>query len=156
MRPLIHLGPRGKVPLEALQKAHSWRDLVMGVLPQIKRGISDGGFIDPFATEAAPTLESYVTRLASDAGVIEYVDPYEMNEAFIANFPEQILPDTSHLEIHPSTIVGLLTSMIPYANHNQSPRNQLSCSQSKQGLSVYSTAFIISSSGSPTLTPPMA
>jgi len=31
--------------------------------------------------------------------------------------------------------------MIPYANHNQSPRNQLSCSQSKQGLSVYSTAF---------------
>jgi hypothetical protein len=31
--------------------------------------------------------------------------------------------------------------MIPYANHNQSPRNQLSCSQSKQGVSVYSTAF---------------
>ena len=142
MRPLIHLGPRGKIPLEALQKGGSWRNLVMGVLPQtIARGLSQGGFIDPLAAEVAPSLESYVERLAVDAGVIEYMDPYEMNECFIANFPENIQADTSHLEIHPSTIVGLLTSMIPYANHNQSPRNQLSCSQSKQGLSVYSTAF---------------
>ena len=141
MRPLIHLRG-GKVPIEALQRGKSWRNLIMGVLPHTaKRGLSQGGFTDPFATEVAPTLESYVTRLAPDAGVIEYTDPYEMNEAFIANFPENILPDTTHLEIHPSTIVGLLTSMIPYAHHNQSPRNQLSCSQSKQGLSVYSTAF---------------
>lgn len=141
LRPLIHLGPRGKVPVDALKKAGSWRNLVMGVLPHTaKRGIAQGGFIDPFAAEVA-SLESYVERLAPDCGVVEYMDPYEMNEAFIANFPEHILPDTSHLEIHPSTIVGLLTSMIPYANHNQSPRNQLSCSQSKQGLSVYSTAF---------------
>jgi DNA-directed RNA polymerase II subunit RPB2 len=142
MRPLIHLGPRGKIPLAALQKGGTWRNLVMGVLPHTAaRGISQGGFTDPFSTELGTTLESYVERLAPDAGVIEYMDPYEMNEAFIANFPESIQPDTSHLEVHPSTIVGLLTSMIPYANHNQSPRNQLSCSQSKQGLSVYSTAF---------------
>jgi DNA-directed RNA polymerase II subunit RPB2 len=142
MRPLIHLGPRGKMPLEALQKAKTWRNLVMGVLPlTVKRPLSQGGFVDPLVAEVAPTLEAYVERLAVECGVIEYMDPYEMNEAFIANFPEQIQPDTSHLEIHPSTIVGLLTSMIPYANHNQSPRNQLSCSQSKQGLSVYSTAF---------------
>lgn len=142
MRPLIHLGPRGKVPIEALRKGGNWRNLVLGVLPHTsKRGLSQGGFLDPFSDEVAPTMESYVERLAPDAGVIEYMDPYEMNEAFIANFPEHIQADTSHLEIHPSTIVGLLTSMIPYANHNQSPRNQLSCSQSKQGLSVYSTAF---------------
>ena len=138
LRPLIHLGPRGKIPLTALQSGSNWRSLVLGVLPHTA---SSQGFIDPFAGEVAPTLESYVERLSPDAGVIEYMDPYEMNEAFIANFPENIQPDTSHLEIHPSTIVGLLTSMIPYANHNQSPRNQLSCSQSKQGLSVYSTAF---------------
>jgi DNA-directed RNA polymerase II subunit RPB2 len=142
MRPLIHLGPRGKIPIEALQKGGNWRNLVMGVLPHTaKRGLSQGGFMDPFSGEAAPTLESYVERLAPDAGVIEYMDPYEMNECFIANFPENIQTDTTHLEVHPSTIVGLLTSMIPYAHHNQSPRNQLSCSQSKQGLSVYSTAF---------------
>jgi len=141
MRPLIHL-LAGKVPIEALQRGRTWRNLIMGVLPHTaNRGLSQGGFTDPFAAEVSPTLESYVERLAPDAGVIEYMDPYEMNETFIANFPENIQPDTTHLEVHPSTIVGLLTSMIPYAHHNQSPRNQLSCSQSKQGLSVYSTAF---------------
>ena len=141
-RPLIHLGPRGSLPIDALRAGGTWRNLVMGVLPTtVKRTLFQGGFVDPFAAEVSPTLESYVERLAPEAGVIEYVDPYEMNEAFIANFPENIQPETTHLEIHPSTIVGLMTSMIPYANHNQSPRNQLSCSQSKQGVSVYSTAF---------------
>ena len=141
-RPLIHLGPRGLVPLDALRKAGTWRNLVMGVLPITStRTLFQTGFVDPFGSEVSPTLESYVDRLSPEAGVIEYVDPYEMNETFVANFPENIQAETTHLEIHPSTIVGLLTSMIPYANHNQSPRNQLSCSQSKQGVSVYSTAF---------------
>lgn len=143
LRPLIHLGKNGKVPIEALQRAKTWRDLVIGVYPQtIKRTIYQGGFLDPLAGEAAPTLEDYVDALSADCGVIEYVDPYEMNETFVANFPEYIRPDTSHMEIHPSTIVGLLTSMIPYANHNQSPRNQLGDSQSKQGIAVYATNFM--------------
>jgi DNA-directed RNA polymerase beta subunit len=94
------------------------------------------------AEETAPTLEQYIEALANSSGVIEYVDPYEMNETFVANFSENIQAETSHLEIHPSTIVGLLTSMIPYANHNQSPRNQLGDSQSKQAISVYATNFM--------------
>jgi len=143
LRPLIHLGKNGKVPIEALQRAKTWRDLVIGVYPQtIKRTIYQGGFLDPLAGEATPRLEDYVDALSADCGVIEYVDPYEMNETFVANFPEYIRPDTSHMEIHPSTIVGLLTSMIPYANHNQSPRNQLGDSQSKQGIAVYATNFM--------------
>jgi DNA-directed RNA polymerase II subunit RPB2 len=143
IRPLIHLGPRGVVPIDALQRAKTWRDVVLGVLPQtIKRTIHQGGFLDPLAEQEAPTLEAYVELLAPNAGVIEYVDPYEMNETYVANFPEYIQPETSHLEIHPSTIVGLLTSMIPFANHNQSPRNQLGDSQSKQAISVYATNFM--------------
>jgi len=143
LRPLIHLGKDGKLPIDALQRAKTWRDLVLGVFPQtIKRSIYQGGFMDPLAGEDSPKLESYIEKLGADAGVIEYVDPYEMNEIFLANFPEYIKSDTTHMEIHPSTIVGLLTSMIPYANHNQSPRNQLGDSQSKQGLSVYASNFI--------------
>jgi DNA-directed RNA polymerase II subunit RPB2 len=143
IRPLIHLGKRGSIPIEALQKAKSWRDLVLGVLPQtIKRSVYQGGFMDPLAGETAPSLEDYVDALAPNSGVIEYVDPYEMNETYVANFPENIQPETSHMEIHPSTIVGLLTSMIPFANHNQSPRNQLGDSQSKQAIAVYATNYM--------------
>ena len=139
MRPLIHLGPKGSVPVEALRKASTWRDLVFGVLPQtVKRSVHQTGFIDPLAAPKA--LEDYMA-LMPNAGVIEYMDPYEMNEAYIANFPEYIEAETSHLEIHPSTIVGAINGMIPYAHHNQSPRNQLGCSQAKQGIALYATNF---------------
>jgi DNA-directed RNA polymerase II subunit RPB2 len=144
-RPLIHLGPDGTVPLEKLRGIKKWRDLVMGTYgtEQIRnRGIMQGGFLDPLTPKVGPTLDEYIAELTPHMGVIEYVDPYEQNEIFIANYPELITPTSSHLEIHPSTIVGLMTSMIPFSNHNQSPRNQLSCSQSKQGLSIYSTNYI--------------
>jgi DNA-directed RNA polymerase beta subunit len=57
------------------------------------------------------------------------------------SFPEEIQKETTHIEVHPSTILSVVNSMIPFANFNQSPRNQLSCSQSKQGLSLYATNF---------------
>jgi len=142
LRPLIHLGPKGTVPLQALERAKTWRDLVLGVFAQtITRTVHQSGFIDPLASDGSATLESYMTLLGPNTGVIEYMDPYEMNEAYIANFPEYIQPETSHMEIHPSTIVGVINGMIPYAHHNQSPRNQLGCSQAKQGIALYATNF---------------
>lgn len=142
-RPLIHLDEGGTLPAEGLQKFKSWRDLVCGTFPLTAgRGISTTSVIDPLAETAGPLpFTQYRELLEAHCGVIEYVDPYEQNETFIVNFKENITPDASHMEIHPCTIVSVLTSMIPFANHNQSPRNQLSCSQSKQGLSIYATNF---------------
>jgi DNA-directed RNA polymerase II subunit RPB2 len=142
VRPLIHLGAGGQIPAGVFEKGASWRDLVMGSLPLTKdRGLFQTGFIDPLATTVGPAMEDYLKALMPYAGAIEYVDPYEANESYVAMFPDYIKDESSHLEIHPSTMMGLLTSVIPFANHNQSPRNQLSCSQSKQGLSVYATNY---------------
>ena len=142
LRPLIHLGANGAIPYEKLDSTEKWRDLVMGSLEITKnRNIYTTGFVDPLAAKQSATLEEYKDLLTPHIGAIEYVDPYEHNETYIANFKEYIVKETSHLEIHPSTILGLMTNMIPFANHNQSPRNQLSCSQSKQGLSIYSTKY---------------
>jgi DNA-directed RNA polymerase II subunit RPB2 len=142
IRPLIHLGEGGSIPTKAL-KVRTWRDLIMGVYPYTQmRGIYQSGFVDPLVATKVVTLADYMKELQPYAGAIEYVDPNEANEAFVAMYAEYIQPESSHLEIHPSTIVGLLTSIIPFPNHNQSPRNQLSCSQSKQGLSVYATNYM--------------
>jgi DNA-directed RNA polymerase II subunit RPB2 len=143
VRPLIHLGVNGEIPYERLRSMRSWRDLVLGNLPlTASYDISTVGFVDPLKDKEKPSLDEYITTLTPHLGVIEYVDPYEQNETSIANFPETITKTTSHLEIHPSTILGLMTNMIPFPQHNQSPRNQLSCSQSKQGVSVYSTNYM--------------
>jgi hypothetical protein len=142
LRPLIHLGKAGQIPIEKIKATVSWRGLITGNYPATKeRGLYQTGFIDPLESAERVSLEDYIKELEPYTGALEYVDPYEANESYVAMYPEYIKPETSHLEIHPSTIVGLLTSVIPFPNHNQSPRNQLSCSQSKQGLSVYATNY---------------
>jgi DNA-directed RNA polymerase II subunit RPB2 len=142
VRPLIHLGIDGSIPIERIRSMKVWRDLILGDLPLTQsHEITTVGFVDPLKEQERPSLSLYEAKLTPHIGVIEYVDPYEQNETSIANFPEYITRTTSHLEIHPSTILGLMTNMVPFPHHNQSPRNQLSCSQSKQGLSVYSTNY---------------
>jgi DNA-directed RNA polymerase II subunit RPB2 len=140
LRPLITLTD-AKLPMRKLQGLKTWRDLVMGapIEGQPARGLASTTFVDPLPDRPAASLEDYVEALKNRTGAIEYIDPYEQNEAFIANFPNQIVPETTHMEVHPSSILSLMTSMIPFPHHNQAPRNQLSDSQSKQGVSMYAT-----------------
>jgi DNA-directed RNA polymerase II subunit RPB2 len=138
LRPLIWLKD-AKMPVEKLQSFPTWRDLVMGKLEtRSTAGLESTEFVDPLEGRTNK-LEEYPVMLAQHTGAIEYVDPYEQNEAFIAINPAYITPETTHVEVHPSTIMSMMTSLIPFAPHNQSPRNQLSCSQSKQGISIYAT-----------------
>ena len=147
-RPLIHLGAehKGTFPKEQLDAAtrgaNGWRNLVLGSFSATKdRNLSSTGFIDPMQEDGAIKIQEYVNLLEPQVGLIEYVDPYEQNEAAVVNFPEHIEPESSHIEIHPCTIVSIVNGMIPFANFNQSPRNQLSCAQSKQGVGMYATNF---------------
>jgi DNA-directed RNA polymerase II subunit RPB2 len=124
----------------------SWRDLVCGTYPgTVGFPVTSHITVDPLGKieDRLPTLEEYVAELEPFAGDIEYIDPYEGNEAYISWWGTQkdIAPEHTHSEIHPSTMMGLLANMIPFSNHNQSPRNQLSCSQSKQGIGYYATNY---------------
>jgi len=144
IRPLWHLGGGGAIPAAARKMPlPSWRELVCGTLPLTKDAHPHSvEFTDPLASKEAPTLEDYMEALVKYVGAIEYVDPYEGNESYISWWGgDDLTPEHTHCELHPSTMTGLLTSMIPFANHNQSPRNQLSCSQSKQGIGYYATNY---------------
>jgi DNA-directed RNA polymerase II subunit RPB2 len=144
LRPLVWLytaknATMERFPAQKLGTLPTWRQLVMGTLPARERAtLESTDFMDPLEGKGK-SLRDYIEELKNYTGAVEYIDPYEQNEAFIANNPAYITAETTHVEVHPSTILSMMTSLIPFANHNQSPRNQLSCSQSKQGLSVYAT-----------------
>ena len=144
LRPLWHLEAGGQWPIifQTAKPLPSWRDLVCGTLPQTaEHTIMSTRFLDPLGPEAH--LEDYDAALAPYIGSIEYVDPYEGNESYISWWGKkgELTEQHTHVEIHPSTLMGLLANMIPFANHNQSPRNQLSCSQSKQAIGFYATNY---------------
>jgi ribA/ribD-fused uncharacterized protein len=120
----------------------SWSALVFGTLPATQgSSLRSNRFLDPLGDKSDATFAEYEAALAGVAGFIEYCDPVEMNEAYISwwGSVSDIQPEHTHAEIHPSTLTGLMASMIPYSNHNQAPRNQLSNSQSKQGIGTVVT-----------------
>lgn len=62
-------------------------------------------------------------------GLVEYIDTEEEETTMIAMEPKDLESEDSysstytHCEIHPSMILGVCASIIPFPDHNQSPRN---------------------------------
>tara|TARA_B100001013_G_scaffold13814_1_gene8045 strand:+ start:872 stop:4360 length:3489 start_codon:yes stop_codon:yes gene_type:complete len=63
-------------------------------------------------------------------GLIEYIDVEELEMCMVAmniSDLENSKITYTHCEIHPSLMLGVCASMIPFPDHNQSPRNTYQC-----------------------------
>ncbi len=74
-------------------------------------------------------------------GVIDLVDANEEENAYVAMGSDSITKDHTHMELFPASILGATASLIPYAEHNQSPRNTYESAMAKQSLGFPSPTF---------------
>lgn len=76
-------------------------------------------------------------------GIIEFLDAEEEENAFVALTPDAVTHEHTHIEISPYLMFGIVASIIPYAEHNQSPRNVYECAMGKQALGFFTSNYEI-------------
>ncbi|HJX50102.1 MAG TPA: DNA-directed RNA polymerase subunit B'' [Candidatus Nanoarchaeia archaeon] len=75
-------------------------------------------------------------------GVIEYLDAAEEENSLVALYEEEITPKHTHLEIDSIDLFGIVTSLVPYGNHDQSSRLNRGSKTQKQALGLYSANYL--------------
>ena len=76
-------------------------------------------------------------------GIIEYLDAAEEENTLVALTDKDVTPEHTHLEISPMDMFGLMTSLVPFANHTPPARINMGSKNQKQALGFYATNFAI-------------
>ena len=131
---------RGELISKINEGTLTWQDMVAGykekVVPSYSIKNSVLYSVQELYGESKVDLEKY-------SAVVEYMDTSEEESSLIAVYEKDLKKTAkyTHIEIHPSLLLGVLGNMVIYPEHNPYARNAFSCGQSKQAVSVYHTNF---------------
>ncbi|MBI3622577.1 DNA-directed RNA polymerase subunit B'' [Candidatus Pacearchaeota archaeon] len=77
-----------------------------------------------------------------EKGIIEYLDASEEENSLVALYEEELSPEHTHLEVDVMDLFGVVTSLVPYGNHDQSSRLNRGSKTQKQALGIYAANYL--------------
>ena len=82
------------------------------------------------------------SKLENTEGIIDYLDTAEEETTLISTEYDYDKDKAyTHIEIHPSLMLGVMGNQIVFPENNQLPRDLFFCGQAKQAVSLYSSNF---------------
>jgi DNA-directed RNA polymerase subunit B len=75
-------------------------------------------------------------------GLIEYLDASEEENSLVALYENELTEKHTHLEIDTIDLFGVITSLVPYGNHDQSSRLNRGSKTQKQALGLYAANYL--------------
>jgi len=146
-RPVFYVNNNGKPSYEEksiLEKIgkndFSWEQVISGF--SSKKISVDWNTECLYLTPNELYSASSIEKLDSNQAIIEYIDTSEEESALIG-FHQKELDDKpyTHIEIHPSLLLGILGNQIIFPENNPAPRNTFACGQMKQAVSLYHSNY---------------
>jgi len=124
----------------------TWNDLTTGFNKKVIENFHPNAYKMYELSElynADGTEPSRLKRFLEEKAVIDFMDCSESENTIIALNKEVLEKNKTkkytHLEIHNSTMLGMMGNLIIYPENNPVVRNSFSCGQSKQAVSMYHT-----------------
>ena len=116
----------------------TWNDLITG-----KNSKPSDFNINTFYSNSSLYKNTPLETLSKNKSIIEFVDADETNTLYISTTrkDDYTVNRYTHVEIHPSLMLGVMGNQVVYPENNQLPRDLFFCGQAKQAVSLYHSNY---------------
>ena len=113
---------------------------------ELKENLSWNNYVKGFNNDENIHFKTEKTRqqLVKNGAILEFIDAFEGEGIMIGHSSKNVETfeqNVTHMEIHPSLILGIMANQIIFPEHNPYPRNAFACSQAKQGVSLFHSNY---------------